>query len=83
MHLLADCLHRTWKMYLIFMSLCLICEVLVYLYVPETRGKPVEEMGEIFGDKIDVHMTSDGRGLVEKSEAVVEHAEVTEPGERA
>lgn len=70
-------------MYLIFMALYITCEILVYLYVPETRGKPVEEMGEIFGDKVDVHITSDGRGLVEKSEAVVEHTEITAPAESA
>ncbi len=68
-------------MYLIFMGLCIICEILVYFYIPETRGKPVEEMGEMFGDKIDVHITSDGRGLVEKSEAVVEEAEFTAPAQ--
>ncbi len=63
-------------MYIIFMALCIICEIFVYLYVPETRGKPVEEMGEIFGDTVDVHITSDGRGLVEKSKAVVEVEDV-------
>lgn len=53
--------------------------------MPETRGKRVEEMGEISGDTVDVHITSDGRGLVEKSEAVVEEAEIATPapmGER-
>ena len=66
-------------MYLIFMGLCVICEIVVYLYVPETRGRPVEEMGALFGDDVVLHMTSDGRGLVEKSEGVaLDHIEVAE-----
>lgn len=68
-------------MYLIFMGLCITCELLVYVYIPETRGKPVEEMGEIFGDTLDLHLTSDGRGLVEKPEVVVQHAEIAAPGQ--
>lgn len=58
-------------MYLIFMGLCIICEVVVYFYVPETRGKPVEEMGALFGEEVVLHMTADGRGLVEKSDGMV------------
>lgn len=49
------------------MGLCIICEVIVYLYVPETRGRPVEELGALFGDEVVLHLTSDGRGLVEKT----------------
>ncbi|KIW67196.1 hypothetical protein, variant [Phialophora macrospora] len=67
----------TWRMYLIFMAFCLVCEVVVWAYVPETRGLPVEEMGALFGDEVVLHMTSDGRGLVEKSDGVVlDHIEV-------
>ncbi|OAL40692.1 hypothetical protein AYO20_00428 [Fonsecaea nubica] len=56
----------TWRMYLIFMSFCIVCEAVVYFFVPETRGLPVEEMGTLFGDEVVMHMTLDGRGLVEK-----------------
>lgn len=64
-------MRRKWRMYLIFMGLCIICEVVVYFYVPETRGKPVEEMGALFGEEVVLHMTADGRGLVEKSDGMV------------
>ena len=64
-------------MYLIFMGFSLICEVLVYFFIVETQGRPVEEMGALFGDEVVLHMTSDGRGLVEKSDGVVlDHVEV-------
>ncbi|OQV04558.1 hypothetical protein CLAIMM_09418 [Cladophialophora immunda] len=69
----------TWRMYLIFMALCIVCEVVVYLFVPETRGRPVEEMGALFGEEVVLHMTLDGRGLVEKTEGVaLEQIEVVE-----
>lgn len=61
------------------MGLCVICEVIVYMYVPETRGRPVEELGALFGDEVVLHMTSDGRGLVEKTgEVDVTHVETVE-----
>ncbi len=70
---------RTWKMYLIFMGFCLICEVLVYFFIVETRGRPVEEMGALFGDEVVLHMTSDGRGLVEKTDGIaLDHVEVAD-----
>lgn len=63
-------------MYLIYMGFCVVCEIIVYLYVPETRGKPVEEMGTLFGEEVVLHMTSDGRGVVEKpNEVIVEEIE--------
>ncbi|KIV79067.1 hypothetical protein PV11_06654 [Exophiala sideris] len=74
----------TWRMYLIFMGLSLTCEVIVYFYVPETRGKPVEEIGALFGDEVVLHMTSDGRGLVEKIDgANVARVELVETEEHA
>jgi hypothetical protein len=66
-------------MYLIWMGLSLICEVLVFFYVPETRGKPVEEMGALFGDEVVLHITADGRDLVEKDVGVeLTHVEAVE-----
>ena len=57
--------HIGWHMYLLYMSLCLISTVIVYFYVPETKGLPVEEIGALFGDEVVVHLTSDGMGVVE------------------
>ena len=75
---------RTWRMYLIFMGLCIISEVVVYFFVPETRGKPVEELGALFGDEVVFHMTADGRGLIEKTQGVTStHVELIETSEEA
>lgn len=48
------------------MALCIISTVIVYFFVMETKGKPVEELGALFGDKVVVHLTSDGHGIVEE-----------------
>lgn len=53
-------------MYLLYMALCTCCTVIVYFFVPETKQIPLEEIGALFGDEIVVHLTDDGRGIVEK-----------------
>ena len=66
------------------MGFCLVCEVIVYFFLPETRGLPIEEMGALFGEEVVVHMTSDGRGLVEKNDGVtLNHVEIVETKEQA
>lgn len=64
-------------MYLIYMGFSIVCGVIAYFYVPETKGLPIEEMGMLFNDGVALHMTSDGRGIVEKQETQeIEHAVV-------
>lgn len=78
---LTSSLSSKWHMYLIYMGFCIICEVVVFFYVPETRAKPVEEMGALFGEEgeIMLHMTSDGKGIVEKPDGFhVEEVEVAQ-----
>ena len=71
--------NRKWRRYLIYMGFCITCEVVVYCHIPETRGKPVEEVGALFGEEVMLHVTSDGRGLVEKpGGVVVEEVEVAQ-----
>ena len=57
-----------WGMYLIFAALCVISAIVIYFFIPETKGLPVEEIGDLFGDKVVVHLTQDGQGIVEKLE---------------
>ena len=51
-----------------------IAEVIVYFYIVETKGLPVEEIGALFGDEVVVHLTADGHGIVEDKQ-VTEHIE--------
>ena len=58
--------YRSWRMYLLYMALCICCTIIVYFFVPETKQIPLEEIGALFGDEIVVHLTNDGHGIVEK-----------------
>jgi hypothetical protein len=57
-------------MYLIYMGLSLVCWLLVFLWLPETRGLPLEEIGGLFGDTVVLHLTADGHCFVEKEQDV-------------
>jgi MFS family permease len=54
-----------WGMYFLYCGLCLISEVIVYFFIPETKCMPLEELGALFGDDVVVHLAADGRGIVE------------------
>ncbi len=53
-------------MYFLYMGLCCISTIIVYLYIPETKRLPVEEIGALFGDEVVVHLTADGHVIVEE-----------------
>lgn len=52
-------------MFLIYFALLVVSFFVVYFYIPETKGLPVEEIGALFGDEVVVHLTSDGQGIKE------------------
>ncbi|KAK8142728.1 hypothetical protein G3M48_008344 [Beauveria asiatica] len=39
-----------WGTYIFFAAFCLLAFLFTYLFVPETKGKSLEDMDEIFGD---------------------------------
>lgn len=59
-------------MYLLYMGLCLIAFAIFYFYVPETKQVPMEELGALFGDEVVVHLTADGRGIVEELDKAIQ-----------
>ncbi|KAK5265426.1 hypothetical protein LTR99_000151 [Exophiala xenobiotica] len=59
-----------YNMFFLYMGLCLVSTVIVYLYCPETKQISVEEIGALFGDEVVVHLTADGHGIVEQDEMV-------------
>ena len=61
---------------MIYMALSAISAVITYLYLPETKGLPIEEIGALFGDEVVVHLTQDGHGLVEDKSIQVDHREI-------
>lgn len=52
-------------MCLLYCGLCIISAIIVYFWIPETKGLPVEEIGALFGDEVVVHLTADGHWIVE------------------
>ncbi|KAJ8096521.1 general substrate transporter [Lipomyces tetrasporus] len=62
-----------WKYYSIFIATNLVSAVLVFLYFPETKGKTLEEINELFGDEVIISMdeiTTVGKPDVEGAVAV-------------
>jgi hypothetical protein len=54
-----------WKMYLVYIFCNVVSTILIYFFIPETARLSLEEVGELFGDRVVVHLTNDGHGLVE------------------
>lgn len=54
-----------WKMYLVYVGLNVVSIVLVYFVIPETKNLSLEEIGELFGDEVVVHLSEDGHRVVE------------------
>jgi len=61
-----------WKMYLIYCALCVVGFAITYIWIPETKGIPIEEIGALFGDEVAVHLTADGHGIIEDKGGVEE-----------
>lgn len=58
-------LNSGWHMYLLYMGLCIISFVIVYVFVKETKDLPMEELAALFGDEVVVHITKDGMAISE------------------
>ena len=70
-------------MFLIYFALAIICAILAYFLILETKGLPVEEIGALFGDEVVVHLTANGHGLVEdKGETVQVEDTAAEQGQK-
>jgi uncharacterized oligopeptide transporter (OPT) family protein len=49
--------HISWKYYVVFLVLTLIHIFVVWWLFPETKGRSLEEIGELFGDEVAVKLT--------------------------
>jgi MFS family permease len=55
-----------WRMYMIWFACNVVSTVVIYFVIPETKQMTLEEIGELFGDNVVLHMTADGNSIVEK-----------------
>lgn len=62
-------------MFLIYCVICIFSFFVVYFFIPETKGLPVEEIGAIFDDKVAVHLIADGEGGIIEEKQEVEMVE--------
>lgn len=65
-----------WKFYLLYMALCLVSGTVVYFFIPETKGLPMEELAALFGDQVMVRLSADGQGVIKEVEGEVVHVEM-------
>jgi predicted MFS family arabinose efflux permease len=71
-----------WKYFVVFACLTAVTILIIYFYYPETKGKSLEELAELFGDTVVVHLTDvseeERRKLdaeIENEKAQMEHVE--------
>ncbi|EHK42563.1 uncharacterized protein TrAtP1_002416 [Trichoderma atroviride] len=48
-----------WKYYLVFLIISAVCAVVFYFYYPETNQLSLEQIGELFGDKVEAVNTEE------------------------
>ncbi|KAL9714372.1 hypothetical protein Ac2012v2_002684 [Leucoagaricus gongylophorus] len=56
-----------WRFYILFICLNFVDFVAIFLFFPETKGKTLEQMNEVFGDKIDTYNPGKITPLEEKA----------------
>ncbi|KAH0836949.1 hypothetical protein AYO21_01742 [Fonsecaea monophora] len=66
-----------WKYYIVFIVLTTINIPIIYFFFPETKGLSLEEVGEIFGDDVAIHLTNQAED--EKAEMEVDIAQIEAP----
>ena len=59
-----------WGMFIIFSGLSVLSAIIIYFFIPETKGRPVEEIGELFGDYVALHLAANGQEIEEKPEGI-------------
>jgi len=67
-----------WRYYIFFLVMNLVTACAVYLFVPETMGKSLEEINEVFGDSF-VTMHLDENIAMEKLDQAVHEESVIPP----
>lgn len=70
-------------MYFLYCGLCIIATVVVYLFIPETKRIPIEEIGVLFGDEVVVHLSSDGHNIVENEADIEKYVQDGVDGEKS
>lgn len=54
-----------WRYYMVWFSCNVVSTIIIYFFIKETSNLTLEDIGELFGDKVVVHLTNDGTDIVE------------------
>jgi hypothetical protein len=63
-----------WKYFLVFVCLTAVTIIVIIIMYPETKGRSLEELAELFGDTVVVHVTN----ATEEEKAKMDHEINTE-----
>jgi predicted MFS family arabinose efflux permease len=47
-----------WRYFLVFIGLTVITVTVIFFFYPETKGRSLEELAELFGEPVAVHLTA-------------------------
>lgn len=50
---------------MVWFSCNIVSTAVIYFFLPESANKTIEEMGDLFGDEVIVHMAPNGLDLLE------------------
>ena len=71
----------SWKYYGVYVTTNMICGIIYFMWFPETKGRSLEEMEEIFGGQIatkhleDINVEDVEIAHIDKSKDVIQHVE--------
>lgn len=67
-----------WRMYMVWFSCNTVSTIVVYFFLPESVNKTIEEMGDLFGDEVVIHMAPNGQDLLESKIIALKDVAVNE-----
>lgn len=59
-----------YKYFIVFICLTAVTVVVIYFYYPETKGRSLEELAELFGDPVVVKLTEAAHATQEERERI-------------
>jgi hypothetical protein len=71
----------SWKYYGVYVTTNMVCAIIYFVWFPETKGRSLEEMEELFGGQIatkhldDINVEDVEVVYTDKSKDVVQHME--------
>lgn len=72
----------SWRYFVVFCCLTVVTIVVIYFYYPETKGRSLEELAELFGDPVVIHLTTATEAEKEKLDVEIKNEMLTEQVEQ-